>query len=156
MSFHEKSAWACLLSIVVVFVPYFLIVFQYPLAFGLLVLAVVILCVLLSAFHIVNALVTRSIRTTGDTPLQDELDRLIELRAAKFSGIVLATVTIVWFFGALFEVLAVAGEVAASSQFTISALSALIAIHLLFAGFVLANLAYYGSIVVGYRRLLHG
>jgi hypothetical protein len=157
MSFHEKNAWACLIAIVVVFVPYFLIVFQYPMAFvGWLVLAVIGLSVLLAVFHIVNALATRSIRQRGDTPAQDELDRLIELRAAKLSGIVLAVVVVVWSLSAMFGVPTIAGEGTASSQFAIPIMQVMIAIHLLFAGFVVANLAYYGSIVAGYRRLLHG
>ncbi len=156
MSFHEKSAWACLISIVVVFVPYFLIVFQQPMAFGLLVLAVVLLSVLLSAFHIVNALMTRSIRTTGDIPPHDELDRLIELQAAKLSGIVLAIAVVSWSLSAMVRVPVLAGEGTTPSQFAIPGIQALTAIHLLFAGFVVANLAYYGSIIAGYRRSLHG
>lgn len=157
MSFHEKSAWACLISMVAVFVPYFWVVFHQPLAYlGLLVLAVIVQVVLLVVFHVVNALTTHSIRQRGDAPPQDELDRLIELRAAKLSGGVLAVVVAVWSLGALFGVLVIAGDGATGSHFTIPVLQTLVAIHLLFAGFVLANLAYYGSIVVGYRRLLHG
>ena len=74
-------------SIVLAFVPYFWIVFRFPMAFvGVFVLAVVVLVALLVAFHVVNAMATASIRNTGDVPSPDELDRLIELRAAKLSG----------------------------------------------------------------------
>jgi hypothetical protein len=167
MSFHEKSAWACLISIVLVFAPYLTIVLQRPMAFvGLFPLAVIVLVVLLTAFHIVNAIVTRSIRKTGDVPPHDELDRMIELQAAKLSGIVLATVVAAWSIAAMFGVPAagvgelvgtgVAGDVAAPSQFAIPVIQALTAIHMLFGGFVIANIAYYGSIVAGYRRLAHG
>ena len=30
MSFHEKSAWACLAAILLVFVPFFVVVFAVP------------------------------------------------------------------------------------------------------------------------------
>jgi hypothetical protein len=167
MSFHEKSAWACLISIVLVFAPYLSVVFQQPMAFvGLFPLAVIVLVVLLTAFHIVNALVTRSIRKTGDVPPHDELDRMIELRAAKLSGIVLAIAVIVWCMSAMFFVPAIGvGElvqanmpdaIPAPPQFQIPVSLILTAIHMLFAGFVIANTVYYGSIIAGYRRLAHG
>ena len=168
MGFHEKSAWACLVAVVLVFVPYFVMVFRYPMAFvGLFVLAVVGLIALLTIFHIVNSLVTASIRKTGETPPHDELDRTIELRAAKLSGIVLGVVVVVWSIIAMYGaptigVLEIANAAAAggvendASQFAIPVLSALTAIHVLFAGFVAANVAYYGTIVAGYRRLAHG
>ncbi len=168
MGFHEKSAWACLVAVVLVFVPYFVMVFRYPLAFvGLFGLAVVGLIALLTIFHIVNSLVTASITTTGETPPPDELDRTIELRAAKLSGIVLGVVVVVWSIIAMYGaptigVLEIANVEAAvgvekdASQFAIPMPSALTAIHMLFAGFVAANVAYYGTIVAGYRRLAHG
>ncbi len=167
MSFHEKSAWACLVSVVLVFVPYFVFVFQYPMAFvGLFVLAVVGLVALLTSFHVVNSLVTASIRKTGNTPPHDELDRTIELRAAKLSGIVLSVVVLAWSIIAMFGIPAAgvrevvnaneAGGVVSASQFAIPVLYVLTAIHLLFAGFVTANMTYYGTIVAGYRRLADG
>ena len=164
MSFHEKSAWACLVSIVLVFVPYLAIVLQQPLAFGLLAAAVIILAVILTAFHIVNAIVTRSIRETGDTPPHDELDRMIELRASKRAGVVLAVAVMGWCLGAMVLAPALASDALGSgatiapalSQLRVPVSQALIAIHLLFAGFVIANTVYYGSIVASYRRLAHG
>ncbi len=167
MSFHEKSAWACLISIVLVYIAYFALVFQHPMAFvGLFPLAAIILAVLLAAFHTVNALLTRSIRKTGDVPPQDEMDRMIEMRAAKLSGVVLAVAVMVWCMIAMFAVPAIGvGELAhakapdavvAPSQFRIPVSQALTAIQILFAGFVIANTAYYGSIIAGYRRLADG
>lgn len=159
MNFQEKSAWACLGAILVVFSPYFWLVLKHPLAFiGLFPLAVAILVVLLIGFHIANALATRSIRTTGDTPAPDELDRLIELHAAKRSGLVLAFAVVAWCLGALFAVPSIgiaeqAPGIAAPIAPHISANIALRAIHLLLAGFVVANLVYYASIILGYRRL---
>jgi len=166
MGFQEKSAWACLIAIVAVYVPYFWVVFQYPMAFGLFVVAAIILAVLLTAFHLVNALATRSIRKTGDVPPLDELDRMLELRAAKLSGVVLAIVVMGWSLVAMFGVpaLAISELVQASTpdgggpsvQLSIPVVQALTAIHALFAGFVIANIAYYGNLIVGYRRLAHG
>ncbi len=66
MSFHEKSAWACAASIGLVYIPYFVMVFRYPMAaLGLIWVSAFVLAALLSAFHIANAIATRSIRTTG-------------------------------------------------------------------------------------------
>lgn len=163
----RKSAWVSLLSLVGVFVPYFVVVFQHPLAFvGLLAGAVIVLVVLLTGFHLVNAVATASIRKRGDVPPQDELDQLIDLRAARVAGVVLAFVVVAWFlivaFGA--PILGTNGNVssigldpsAASSLVTISVWQALIAVHALFAGFVISNLVYYGAIIAGYRKLMDG
>lgn len=167
MSFHEKSAWACLLSILLVFIPYFAIVFQQPMAFvGLFVAVVIALVILLTAFHIVNSIVTPSIRRTGDVPKHDELDRVIELRASKISGIVLGVFVICWLMNAMYGIPAIGVSQLSQSepvdgaeamlQFSIPAFYALQAVHTLFAGFVVANVVYYGSIIVGYRRLANG
>jgi hypothetical protein len=168
MGFHEKSAWACLLGILLVFVPYFVVVFRNPMAFlGLFILAVVVLVVILTAFHIVNAIMSPSIRKTGDVPPHDELDRLIELRAAKTSGVVLGVAVIAWCLLAMFgapligmqeiaDAKAATGAEVTPSQFAIPVANVLFAVHTLFAGFVVANVVYYGSIVVGYRRLANG
>lgn len=157
MNFHEKSAWACLLSIVVVYVPYFLLVFQYPIAsIGFFVLAVVALSVLLTAFHIINAIVTPSMHKTGDAPAQDELDRMIELRAAKLSGIVLSVAVMAWCIIIAMFVLPALGISEQTATFAIPVMQALTGIQLLFAGFVVANLVYYGTIVASYRRVIYG
>lgn len=167
MAFHEKSAWVSLLSIVGVFVPYFVVVFQQPMAFAsLFVVAVIVLVFLLTGYHIVNSIVTASIRKRGDIPPQDELDRLIELRAAKISGIVLAAVVICWCMLAAFGAPALGVSVIVNTsglesstspdQFSIPVFSALTAIHVLFAGFVVSNVVYYGAIITGYRKLAYG
>ncbi|MDX1964633.1 MAG: hypothetical protein SFX18_15895 [Pirellulales bacterium] len=171
MSFHEKSAWACFWGIAVVFGGYFWLVWQAPLAFVFLLAgAVLVLTAVLVAFHVVNALATRTIRQTGDTPPLDERDRLIELRAAKFSAGVLAAVVVIWSCTALLLLPAISLEQLAVAQaaaefpsaganpqsLSLPLLPVLNGIQLLFAGFVLANLAYYGGIVAGYRGLRHG
>lgn len=167
MSFHEKSAWVSLLSLVGVFVPYFVVVFRQPLAFaGFLAVAVVVLVALLAGFHAVNAVATASIRKRGNTPPQDELDKLIDLRAASVAGLVLAFVVVAWCLVAAFgaPILGAGGngsatglsQSAAAPLFAIPMRQALTAVHALFAGFVIANLVYYGAIIAGYRKLMYG
>jgi len=168
MSFHEKSAWACLLGIALVFIPYFVVVFRYPMAFAsLFVLAVIVQVVFMVAFHGVNAILSPSIRKTGGSPPKDELDRLIEFRAARISGVVLGLVVISWCMIAMYcapalgvreIILANANEGTdlPPSKFAIPVFDVLLAVHVLFAGFVIANLVYYGTIVVSYRRLANG
>ncbi len=153
MSFHEKSAWACLVLIIGVYTPYFVVVFRYPMAaLGLFVVSAVGLAVLLTAFHVVNALATRTIRATGQAPPADELDRCIELHASKWAGVVLAFAVMSWILIVMYAILLVGGfELVA-----VAPAGAMFATQSLFAGFVLANIAYYGGIVVGYRRMLFG
>ena len=166
MGFQERNAWACGCSILVVFTPYFWLVFRYPMAHvGLFAIAVAALVALLVGFHIVNALATASIRKSGDVPAPDELDRIIELRAAKLAGIVLATVVLSWSLAAMVGVpvqgaaniaSATAENAATASDFAIRVTKVMCWVHVLFAGFVTSNVAYYGSIIAGYRRLADG
>lgn len=152
MNFHEKSAWASLIAIAIVHIPYFAIVMSRPEAgLGLLVVVTIGLIVLLTAFHIANAIMTKSIRTTGTTPQPDELDRLIEFRAAKVAAFVLAFVVMSWILVAVVGVPTLADE---NARIALSAI--LLAVQWLYAGFVIANLTYYGLIVGGYRWLTHG
>lgn len=172
MSFHEKSAWACLVSIVVVYVPYAWVISRHPWSFlGLFPVAVVAQILLLVVFHAANALMTRSIRVTGKVPPPDELEQHIELTAAKFAGFVLAFIVMSWCLVAMaflpaegFRAVTANGgahevvlgqEPHSPARMMVSATDALVGIHGLFLGFVLANLAYYGGIVLGYRRLAH-
>lgn len=164
MSFHEKSAWACVTGICLVYVPYFVLVFRHPMAaLGLMWLSVIGLAALLAAFHIAIALATRSVRATGDTPPVDELDQKIELTASKWASLVLGFAVLTWILVAMYSMplvgagafessRAATGE-ALPSTFAIPVFTAMTAVHWLFAGFVVANLAYYGGIVIGYRRL---
>ena len=156
MSYHEKSAWFCLGSILLVYTPYFAVVFRYPLAsLGLFVIAAVVLTAVLSCLQIGYALFgseRRQILSTGTTPQPDELERLIELRAARTAGVVLGVVVLVWSLAAVY----MAPAVGFAQQLTIPLGTAMLAIHLLFAGFVLANLVYYGALIVSYRKLASG
>jgi hypothetical protein len=166
MGYQERSAWACGCSIFVIFIPYFWFVFRNPMAYvALLAIAVVGLVALLIAFHIVNAIATASIRKSGDVPAPDELDLAIELRAAKLAGMILSIVVVSWTIAAMLglpaegvaNIAAAAPESAVTaSDFAIHVTNAMCWVHLLFAGFVLSNVAYYAAIVVGHRRLANG
>ena len=160
MSFHEKSAWASLLAVGLVFTPYFVVVLRYPLAFGILVVAVIALVLILMGFHSINAISSTLIRKRGTTPPIDELDQLIELRAAKRAGFVLAFAVLTWCLLAMVFVpvwgVAAGGPSNNLAEFRLPITQVLTAIHWLFASFVLANCVYYASIVVSYRKLTHG
>lgn len=166
MGFREKNAWICGLSILIVFTPYFCWVFPNPMSHvGLFAMAVFCLVALLVGFHVVNAILTPSIRKTGDVPEADELDRLIELKASKFAGIVLAVAVLGWSISAMvgipaqgvFNVVESQNDNSLNaSDFGLSVNQGMRWVHLLFAGFVVSNLLYYARIVLGYRRLSHG
>jgi hypothetical protein len=163
MSFHEKSAWACLISISVVYVPYLLFVFRFPMAaLGLFWISAIGLVALLVVFHIINAIATRSIRTTGEVPPVDELDQQIDSNAAKWAGFILSSAVLTWILVAMYGLPITASSLRSQTLATHEMLSstpaipmftAMAAVHWLFACFVLANLAYYGGIVFRYRRL---
>lgn len=95
MTFQEKSLWAILAGLLVVFSGYFYSAYMtilttpaardvMPHQAGLFIAATVMLVVLLIAGHIVIALSDR--RTEPD-----ERDRLIELRGERYGSCVLAT-----------------------------------------------------------------
>jgi hypothetical protein len=132
---------------------------------ALFAIAVFCLVALLVGFHTINAVATPSIRKSGDVPEADELDRFIELRAAKLAGIVLAVAVLSWSIAAMVTVpIQGAANVVASQSgnpvneldFAIPVIKAMRWAHLLFAGFVVSNLVYYAKIVIGYRRLSNG
>ena len=158
MGYQERNAWACACSILVVYTPYFGFVFNNPMAYvALFAIAVAGQVVLLTGLHIVNSITTSSIRKSGDVPVPDELDRTIELRASKLAGILLTTAVLAWSMAAMLGVSAAGVDLpVATSDLAIGVPEAMNWIHLLFAGFVISNIAYYGAIVVGYRRLAHG
>ena len=164
MSFHEKSAWACLVGIGVVYIPYFTVVLRFPMAaLGLFWLSAIGLVAILVVFHTVNAIATKSIRSHGEVPPFDELDQRIELKAAKWAGFVLSVAVVTWILiamysapvigGSALEQAKLAGSEISPLHFSIPMFSAMVAVHWLFAGFVIANVAYYGGIVLGYRRI---
>lgn len=166
LGFHEKSALACLISICAVYIPYFAVVFRFPMSsLALIWISVIGLVVLLIAFHLGIAIATRSIRKTGDVPPEDELYQAIEATAAKWAGLILALAVFAWILVAMNSLPLIGshavehargrgGEVS-PSDFAVPVLTAMAAVQGLFAAFVFANVVYYGGIVIGYRRLAH-
>ena len=162
MAFHEKNAWACLLSLLLVFVPYFIFVLRNPVAYiWLFVLAVVVLAGLLTAFNVINASIFAVNSKSGELTQLDERDKSIEVRAAKISGVVLGFAVVTWCLNTMIGIPIIGKRELAEngvangqslSDFSIPAETVLTAIHLLFAGFVIANVVYYLAIIVGYRR----
>jgi hypothetical protein len=154
MSFHEKSAWACLISLTVVYVPYFWLVLRFPMAaIGLFWVSAIVLVVLLAVSHAVSALATRSIRAAGRMEPVDELDQKIELQAAKWAGLILGIGILTWVLIAMFLILRIGANDGLSAASAVPKLAAMAAVQWLFATFVLANAIYYGAIALRYRRM---
>lgn len=147
MSFHEKSAWASLISMLVVYLVYFSIAFSGVGVFFVifaLIAAVIIQVSLFAGAQILIAIFTREIKEKGDVPPRDERDRGIELRSTRVSSYVLGTAVALWCIAA-FILIAMSGG-------SVTARAAMTACQILFAGFVLASVAYYAMQVAGYRR----
>ena len=162
MNYHEKSAWVCAICILAVYAPYFVFVwFQPEFYFALFIAATVGIIVLMAGFHSAIALSTRNVLESGDTPPRDEMDQAIESRAAKISGVLLGAFVMLWCFNAFILIPANAFEVnekvvddpSLIQTMTLPMGKVVFAVHVLFAGFVISNLVYYGSIIFGYRRL---
>ena len=162
MGFREKNAWICGVSILVVFAPYFYFSLRNPVEhIFIFFLTMLGLVLLLAGFHAINAITTKSIRDSGNAPPLDELDNLIELRASKWGGIVLAALVLIWSVVAMVSVpieeltnataLPLTSGPLEDLDFKISAAQAMIWINLLFAGFVFSSLVYYGKIIASYR-----
>lgn len=148
MSFREKSAWASLASLLIVYVPYFAIVLSRPrisVVLAAFIVAVVVQVILLVLAHVVFAVSSSEVRTRGERPRRDERDIAIELRSFKTSSLILGGGVMIWCFAALAGTALRRGTNLATED-------AVFACQVLFAGFVLANLAYYATQVIGYRR----
>ncbi|MGI9519302.1 MAG: hypothetical protein ACR2NP_19785 [Pirellulaceae bacterium] len=149
MGFHEKSAWVCLLCILVVYVPYFWLVFSVPhvaVSIVAFVGATIVLALLMSLFQVMVALSTRRVWTTGDVPPPDERELIIELKASKIAGIVMGCAVIIWCM------LAMVGIAGVSDDGEVSHRIAVLGCQSMFAAFVFANVVYYASLILGYRR----
>lgn len=148
MSFREKSAWASLISLLIVYLVYFSIVFSgvsTRVALATLAAAVVIHLALLIAAHTVFAISSQEVLQRGDEPPRDERDVAIDLRSFRASSYVLGTGVLLW-------CLAVFVGIAGTGITDVAVQDAMTACQLLFAGFVVANLTYYTVQVTGYRR----
>jgi len=85
------------------------------------------------------------------------------LKAAKWAGFILAFAVVTWILVAMYSIPVIGSRILEQEQATSSEVSpssyaipmftAMAAVNWLFAGFVFANIAYYGGIVFGYRRV---
>ena len=164
MSYHEKSAWLTLIPILLVFVPYFIAVFKTPFAtVFFLIIAVIALVVILTICRTGLAIATPKVLRTGDEPGMDEMERRFDRTSVNVAAYFLSTVVVLWCLNTLvgipiqaFRGLAESERTITNidlSQLTIPAVDAVNAVQLLFAGFVLANVIYYVSLIVCYRRV---
>lgn len=135
MTFAEKSQWATLITVGAVFVAYFAAALPVdngtdvgPVHVVWFVLAVVVLALTQAVAHAVLAVTDR--RTQSD-----ERGRLIELQGVRNGAYVLATAV----FAGLCAAVVTDGNA--------------IVVHVLLAGWVLAQLVESGSQLVLYRRL---
>jgi len=142
MSFREKSAWVCLVSTLVVFVPYFLLVaiidsagaLQMAAIVGLLVAAIFFQGTLAAAAMIVVA-----IFSGADTA--DERDRAIDLRAFRNGYFVLSISVVTAIFVMIFP------PPSWAPHLTVPLVS-----QVFFGCFVAAEVVKYATQVVSYRR----
>jgi Na+/H+ antiporter NhaD/arsenite permease-like protein len=142
MSFREKSAWACLVTTGVVFVPYFTFIAQLasrgelilPRVVVAFVAAVLAQIVLSSVYMTVIALRTRQ-------EPRDERDTAIENRA--FRGAHWTLVIALWIF--------VLGGGFLAPVFP-QLISVVFVGQLALLSFVLSELVHYATLVHGYRR----
>ena len=142
MSFREKSAWACLVTTGVVFIPYFTFIFQLaskgelilPRVIVAFIAAVLAQIVLSSVYMTVIALSTRQ-------EPRDERDLAIENRAFRSAHWVL--VVALW--------LLVLGGVMLTPVFP-KLISVAFVGQLALLSFVLSELVHYATLAHGYRR----
>ena len=142
ISFREKSAWACLVTTGVVYVPYFAFIGQLihqgklllPLMIVVFVGAVIAQIVLMIVYHIVIVIRTRE-------EAKDERDRIIELVAIRNAHWVL--VVALW--------LLVPGGTMLAPVFPVLS-SVLVIGQLGLLCFVLSELVNYATQVYCYRR----
>ena len=142
MSFREKSAWACLVTTGVVFIPYFTFIFQLaskgelilPRVIGAFIAAVLAQIVLSSVYMTVIALSTRQ-------EPRDERDLAIQNRAFRSAHWVL--VVALW--------LLVLGGVMLTPVFP-KLISVAFVGQLALLSFVLSELVHYATLVYYYRR----
>ena len=161
MAFNEKNAWICLFGLAMVYVPYFVIALINPAAsFPMFFIAIFVLILILSGFHLINALFDSNLRKTGSQPPLDEREIGIETRSAKFAGLVLSVFVTFWSLFALAGLAMLISHALPLEQepmkqiatLQIPAMPVFLGFQILFAGFVFANISYYGAIIVGYRR----
>lgn len=162
MTIHEKSAWASVVAILVLYIPYFSAVNAQPMEGVYRFWGVTIgMAVIMGVFHAIDAIVHVIRHRTHVVTLVDELDQAIQRDAAMVAGGVLAGVVVCWVIGMMYALPLSAVTVTETTSDGIRTYVAwsvddiMRAIHWLFAGFVMANLVYYFVMIVRYRSMLN-
>lgn len=160
MTLHEKSAWVSVGAIVLLYIPYFMQVNAYPMASLYLFWVVGIgMAVIMVLFHTIDAVVHVVQKREGALQLVDELDRAIEHNAMAISGILLAVVVVIWVMVMMYALPVFGSSVVETTSDSMNAYVAwpidqvMRAIQWLFAGFVMANLVFYGVVIAQYRSM---
>jgi len=160
MSIHEKSAWVSIVAILGLYIPYFMVVDVHPLQ-GLYRFWVVGIgmAVIMGVFRAVDAIVQVVQQRAGTMVVVDELDRLIQYKAALLSGVILACVVVIWVIGMMYVLPLHATTMVETTSDGVYSHAAwpitdvMRTVHWLFAGFVATNLLYYVAIIVQYRSM---
>jgi len=147
MSFREKSLWACLLSLIVIYAVYFVIAFQMNRAGAGSGLRVAVLFSGAVVAQVVSLIVAHAVFAAKSQPEPtDERDLAIELRSLRYSHVVLSV-------GVMLSILGlVARGVFPETGGTALPLTPFALGHALLLAFVIAEATNYGAQVFFYRR----
>ena len=150
MSFHERSAWACLLSTVLIWGLYFgALVAASPEASGVSVPALVAAIVLQTVVLIVAHIAFRIAGDADDT--FDERDRTIALRSGHWAGVFLSVGVMLCIV--LFPMREIAERMNPPGRLAEGLLAGpFVTGNILLFWFVLSEVLHFGAQVVLYRR----
>jgi hypothetical protein len=150
MSLHEKSAWACLASTLLIWGAYFALVFSLPAEMFGIALPAAIGAIVLQAVVMIVASIAFAVMHRG-AGIYDERDRSIALRSGHWAGWVLSVgVCLCVVFFPMREIalqMDPPGDLASGSlagPFTTA--------NILLVCFVFSEVVHYGAQVVLYRR----
>jgi hypothetical protein len=144
MSFREKSAWACALTTLVVFSPYFYYILYlnaHERLNGGSVLWAFIVVVMIQAAMNIAAHIIFGIQTRREP--KDERDLTIEFRSFRNAYLVLACSALMLMMGVLVTATGIPGDAVAK---------AVAVSQIFFSAFVLAEVVKYLTQAISYRR----
>jgi hypothetical protein len=160
MTIHERSAWISIGAILMLYIPYFIDVNAQPMVSLYRFWGVGIgMAVIMALFHAIDAVMHVVQKRGGAIQLVDELDRAIQHNAMAISGILLAVVVVVWVIVMMYALPLFGSSVVETTSDYVNAYVAwpidqvMRAIQWLFAGFVMANLVFYGVVIAQYRSM---
>ncbi len=150
MSLHEKSAWACLVSTLLIWGAYFALVFTLPVEQSGIALPAVVGAIVLQAVVMIVASVAFAVVHRG-AGIHDERDRSIALRSGHWAGWVLSVG--VFLCVGFFPMREIALQMDPPGRFASGSLASPFATaNILLVLFVFSEIVHYGAQVVLYRR----